>query len=114
MQGRIVIALSFVALKLAAQSPVDAKLAEFRKGIDGIDRQVVELLNQRAAIVERVGNIKKQANLPIAAPAREQQVLDHVAEAAKNGPLPPETLRRIYETILKEMRAWEASRTSPR
>jgi chorismate mutase / prephenate dehydratase len=111
---RIVVALAFVSLRLVAQSPVEAKLAEYRTQIDGIDRQMVELLNKRAAIVERVGSIKKQANLPVALPAREKQVLEHVAEAGKNGPLPPETSRRIYETILQEMRTWEATNTSRR
>jgi chorismate mutase len=45
----------------------------------------------------------------VAAPAREQQVLEHVVEAGKTGPLPPTTIRRIDEVILREMRTWEAT-----
>jgi chorismate mutase/prephenate dehydratase len=97
----------------AAQSPAEPKMAEYRTQIDDIDRQIVDLLNRRAAIVERVGNLKKEAGLPVAVPAREQQVLDRVVEAGKKGPLPPATLRRIYGVILEEMRTWE-SLGSPR
>lgn len=84
-------------------------MEEYRTQIDGIDRQIVELLNQRAAIVHRIGEVKKAAGLAVTAPAREQQVLDHVVEGGKNGPLPPAIVRRIYEVILREMRTWEAA-----
>jgi chorismate mutase len=93
---------------VAAQS-VEAKLAECRKQIDETDRQIVTLLNQRARIVARVGGIKKDANLPVAAPDRERKVLDHIVQVGNAGPLPPETLRRIYATVIQEMRSWEAS-----
>jgi chorismate mutase len=94
----------------AAQTSVKARLDEYRTQIDGVDRQIVELLNKRAAIVRRIGSVKKEAGLAVAAPARERQVLDHVAEVGQAGPLPPEALRRIYELILREMRDWEATR----
>jgi hypothetical protein len=34
-------------------------------------------------------------------------VLDHVVRLGGAGPLPPDRLRRIYETVLQEMRTWE-------
>ncbi len=92
-----------------SQTGVDSRLAGYRAEIDGIDRQIVELLNRRAAVVRRVGDLKKEAGLPVAAPAREQQVLDHAVEAGRGGPLPAAALRRIYQGILNEMRAWEAT-----
>jgi chorismate mutase len=95
------------AMALDAEQSVDAQLAECRKQIDQTDQQIVNLLNQRARIVARVGQIKKQANLPVAAPAREQQVLDHIVQIGNAGPLPPDVLRRIYKTVIQEMRAWE-------
>ena len=94
---------------VAAQTAGGVSLEEYRTQIDGVDRQIVELLNKRAAIVQRIGSIKKEAGLAVAAPAREQLVLEHVVEAGKAGPLPPTTVRRIYEVILREMRTWEAT-----
>jgi len=91
------------------QTPVQARLAEYRTQIDGVDRQIVELLDKRAAIVQKIGSVKKEAGLAVAAPARELQVLDHVVRVGQTGPLPQPALRRIYEVILREMRAWETS-----
>lgn len=113
MIHRIFSTLVLVSSSLVAQSPANPKLAEYRAQIDKIDQQIVELLNQRASVVDRIGVVKKQMNLPIAAPGRERQVLDHVADVGKNGPLPPDAIRRIYEMILQEMRKWEASNHTP-
>jgi chorismate mutase / prephenate dehydratase len=101
-------AMLAVGGSVAAPQSIEAKLAECRKQIDETDRQIVTLLNQRARIVARVGSIKKDANLPIAAPGRERKVLDHIVQVGNGGPLPPETLRRIYATVVQEMRNWEA------
>jgi chorismate mutase len=88
---------------------VDRKLAAYRKQIDTIDRQLVDLLEQRAEVVAEVGTLKRGANLPVTVPAREQQVLDHVVQMGSGGALPPEVLRRIYQTLVTEMRMWEQS-----
>ena len=88
-------------------SEPDARLASCRKQIDDTDQQIVALLNQRARIVAEVGKIKQEAHLPVAAPAREQQVLDHIVQLGGAGPLPPDRLRRIYQTVIQEMRTWE-------
>jgi len=114
MRTRLTLVLTLAVVSLSAQSPVDKQLAECRAEIDTLDRQIVTLLNQRAAVVHRVGVIKKQAELPIAVPAREAQVLDRVTAAGKDGPLPGDVLRRIYSTILLEMRTWEAAEAARR
>jgi chorismate mutase len=88
-------------------SDTETRLAACRKQIDDTDQQIVVLLNQRARIVAEVGKIKHEAHLPVAAPAREQQVLDHVVQMGATGPLPADRLRRIYQTVIQEMRTWE-------
>jgi len=102
-------AMLVIGSSAAAPQSVEARLAECRKQIDDTDQQIVKLLNRRARIVARVGAIKKDAHLPIAAPDRERKVLDHIAQVGSAGPLPPEALRRIYANIIQEMRGWEAS-----
>jgi chorismate mutase len=84
-----------------------AALITVRKHLDEIDQQIVALLNQRARIVAEVGEIKQEAHLPVADPAREQQVLDHMVQLGGAGPLPSDRLRRIYQTVIQEMRTWE-------
>ena len=89
-------------------SDTDIRLASCRKQIDETDQQIVALLNQRARIVAEVGKIKHEAHLPVLAPAREQQVLEHVVQMGSAGPLPSDRLRNIYQIIIREMRIWEA------
>ena len=88
-------------------SDPETRLGACRKQIDETDQQIVALLNQRARIVAEVGKIKREAHLPVAAPAREQQVLDHIVQLGGAGLLPPDRLRRIYQTLIQEMRTWE-------
>jgi chorismate mutase / prephenate dehydratase len=93
------------------QSSVAKELAECRHSIDETDQQIVNLLNQRARIVAQVGEIKQKAQMPVTVPAREKQVLDHVVQMGSGGPLPPDVLRHIYETIVHDMRTWEEALT---
>jgi chorismate mutase len=82
------------------------------KQIDSLDQRIVELFQERARVVEEVGNLKREAHLPVTAPSREQQVVEKAEELAKGGPLPAEAVGRIYQKLVEEMRNWEASTSS--
>ena len=82
--------------------PVSA-LAVCRERIDAVDRRLVELLNERTSIVEDVGRIKKESQLAIYEPKREDQVFHNVT-SNNHGPLPDDALKRIFERIIDEMR----------
>ena len=84
------------------------QLAAYRQQIDSLDQRIVELLQQRARVVEAVGNIKREAHLPVTVPGREQQVIQKAQELAQGGPLPGEAVGRIYQKLVEEMRNWEA------
>ena len=84
------------------------QLATYRQQIDSLDQRIVELLEQRARVVEKVGTIKREAHLPVTVPGREQQVIEKAQELAKGGPLPAEAIGRIYQKLVEEMRNWEA------
>jgi chorismate mutase len=84
------------------------QLATDRQQIDSLDQNIVKLFQQRARLVREVGNIKREAHLPVTVPSREQQVIQKVQEFAKGGPLPPETVGRIYQKLIEEMRNWES------
>ena len=80
-------------------------LAEYRQRIDAIDRRMVGLLEERAKAVRQIGRVKRQRGMPIEAPEREQQVLRNVMAAARS--LPPESVKRVWERILTEMKSIE-------
>jgi len=46
-------------------------------------------------VVQEVGNIKREAHLPVTVPNREQQVIEKAQEFVKGGPLPAEAVGRI-------------------
>jgi chorismate mutase-like protein len=79
-------------------------LEELRERIDVLDRQLVELLNERARAAQMVGHLKAATSLPVYEPNREKLVYANVREANK-GPLPDIELTHIYERIIDVMRA---------
>jgi chorismate mutase len=85
------------------------KLEEFRVVIDQIDRRIVALLNERTEIVECIGRVKRESQMPIYEPRREDQVFANIAEA-NHGPITHEAVRRIFERIIDEMRGIQRAR----
>jgi chorismate mutase-like protein len=79
------------------------RLEEFRVLIDDVDRRIVALLNERTRVVEDIGRTKREAQLPIYEPKREDQVFANVT-GINHGPLTEEAVRRIFERIIDEMR----------
>lgn len=79
-------------------------LEELRLRIDDLDRQLVELLNERARAAQMVGHLKAATSLPVYEPNREKVVYANV-RAANKGPLPDIELTHIYERIIDVMRA---------
>lgn len=78
-------------------TPTD--LAELRQGIDRIDAKLVELLNDRAKLVVKVGEHKRAHGIPVYAPHREAEVLDNVLRA-NTGPLPNRTLEGVFRELM--------------
>jgi len=80
-----------------------AELERCRVLVDDVDRRIVALLNERTRVVENIGRVKRQTNLPIYEPKREDQVFANIS-ASNGGPLTEEAVRRIFERIIDEMR----------
>ena len=81
-------------------------LSDWRRKIDEIDRQLVELLNQRSRCALEIGKIKQAENLPLYQPEREREVLEN-AERINAGPLTDAAIRRLFERIIDEARSAE-------
>jgi chorismate mutase/prephenate dehydratase len=98
----------FLALPWMAAAEDDA-LAEARRRIDGVDRRLVDLLNERARIVDEISRIKKARHLAVSDPRRFQEVVEKAAAYGK-GPLPADSVKRIYQRLVEVMQDWEATR----
>lgn len=87
----------------------NARLAECRRKIDSVDRQIVALLNERTRIVEAIGSIKREFNMPVYEPKREDEVYRNIIDS-NQGPLPPDAVKRIFERVIDEMRTLQKTR----
>ncbi|MSV30250.1 MAG: chorismate mutase [Bryobacterales bacterium] len=79
-------------------------LADCRQRIDVVDRRIVALLNERTRVVQEIGRIKQEFGLPIYEPKREDEVYRNVT-GTNAGPLEPDSVKRIFERIVDEMRS---------
>jgi chorismate mutase-like protein len=87
-------------------------IADWRKKIDELDRQLVDRLSQRAQAAHEIGKLKKAAALPIYEPDRERSVFENVRQL-NQGPLPDRDLLRIYERIIDIMRQIQREEIAP-
>ena len=90
-----------------------AALERFRVDIDEIDRRLIDLLNERTAIVEQIGRVKTEMGMPIYEPKREDQVYRNITSHNK-GPLETEAVKRLFERIIDEMRTLQKVRQKQR
>src|SRR5208337_401121 len=79
-------------------------IEELRMQMDVLDRQLVELISERARVAQMIGHLKADLSLPVYEPDREKIVYANV-RAANKGPLPDIEMTHIYERILDVMRA---------
>jgi len=82
-------------------------LSELRANIDQVDRELLDLLNRRAAFANEVGEIKRDEGSPVYRPEREAQVILNLQEA-NQGPLKPGNVATIWREIMSACRALEA------
>jgi isochorismate pyruvate lyase len=88
----------------------DDPLFFLRREIDRIDVQLVALLAQRFAVVDKVIAVKRQSLLPAAIQARVEQVISHAKSVAADQGAPVLTIERIWTLLVEETIAYEAQR----
>ena len=74
-----------------------------RRKIDGLDRELVRLLNERSVCSMAIGKLKQEIGLGIHDPRREREIVEHIGRESK-GPLSAAALARLFERILDESR----------
>jgi chorismate mutase/prephenate dehydratase len=82
-----------------ADVPPGKEMGEIRLKIDAVDEEIVRLLDRRAWLARRIGEIKHQNGLAAYAPARERVVLDRVA-ALSEGEFPKRGLQAVFREII--------------
>ncbi len=87
-------------------APPHPELLTLRTQIDALDRELLALLNQRAALALQVGEVKKKEGSGAFRPEREAQVIDGL-KASNAGPLASDSVAPIWREIMSACRALE-------
>ena len=75
-------------------------LTHLREGIEGLDRELLDLLRRRMGFSDEVADAKLQAASPFRDRPREEQVLQRVRHLAAEFELDPRQIERLYRVIL--------------
>ncbi len=81
------------------------ELQELRQKIDAIDEEMIRLFCQRMEVSKAIGAYKKERNLPIFVPEREQEKLLDIADRA--GELSDYAVK-LYETVFSLSREYQS------
>ena len=79
------------------------EIGDWRKKIDEMDEQIVQLISKRAEAAKAIGELKRQSTLPVYEPQREKDVFEHV-KRVNPGPLADADMVDIYQRIIDVMR----------
>jgi chorismate mutase len=83
---------------------------DWRKKIDEVDAELIRLLNRRCAYAVEIGKLKRQLNLALITPEREEGVIANVLQH-NQGPLDEAAIRRLFTRILEESRRIQMTNT---
>lgn len=76
-------------------------LKELRDKLSALDRDLLELVAQRQAMVERIGEVKQQGGQPTRNFAREKQVIDMARTHAVDLGIPPDLAETLMELLIR-------------
>ncbi len=77
------------------------EMVKLRNHIDGLDDQILTLLEKRVTLAKRIALVKTKSGIPIRDEQREKELLERVASQAESLGLNPELTRRIFREIIE-------------
>ncbi|TBL70266.1 bifunctional 3-deoxy-7-phosphoheptulonate synthase/chorismate mutase [Paenibacillus thalictri] len=78
----------------------ELNLEQLRSRLDGINCNLLELLSERAQIVQEIGHLKETQGVPKFDPVREKHMLEQLV-ASNKGPFDDETVRCLFKQIFQ-------------
>ena len=83
-----------------------SKLDRLRKQIDALDRRMVELLDRRASLARKIGEVKRQQGMDCYDPARQKTILNRAIEGG-SGSFPRTGIKAVFTEIMSHCLALE-------
>lgn len=87
-------------------------IADWRRKIDELDRELVRLVNERAHCAMEIGRLKQGLAMPVYEPDREKIIFENIAQL-NQGPLSQIQLRQVYERLIDVMRQLQRDEMAP-
>ncbi|WP_059103777.1 bifunctional 3-deoxy-7-phosphoheptulonate synthase/chorismate mutase [Shouchella shacheensis] len=76
------------------------QLDQLRNQLDEVNLSLLETINERARLVKKIGDLKREQGVTRFDPVRERKMLDHIAEN-NEGPFETATLQHLFKQIFK-------------
>ncbi|HLR62546.1 MAG TPA: bifunctional 3-deoxy-7-phosphoheptulonate synthase/chorismate mutase [Lentibacillus sp.] len=76
------------------------ELEQLRQQLDGVNNELLDLINQRAEIVQQIGQVKEKQSINRFDPVRERKMLNELTQK-NNGPFENSTIEHIFKEIFK-------------
>lgn len=84
--------------------PGNESLETLRRRIDEIDLGIIKLLAERQTEVDRMVSLKKDHNLPVHHPAREENMISERRSLGSNMGLDPDHIEELFRAIMRRSR----------
>ena len=78
-------------------------LEKLRSRIDELDSELLELMNERAKCVIKIGKIKQKEKKGVLVPLREKELLDHLRTVNK-GPMTDTMVIYLFQQIIDTLK----------
>ncbi len=88
-------------------------LEEIRTRIDDVDRRLMSLLAERAALVGEVVHYKRAHHMPVVDRAREDRMLERIADLATAHGVDPRVAQQVLRTIIDGFTLLEVEELGP-
>ena len=82
-------------------SPEEMTLDQLREEIEGIDRELVELIARRTYVAYTIAQVKDQRGLPTVDEGQEQRVMDRAGENAERFDVDANLVKAIFRLLIE-------------
>lgn len=79
---------------------MNEQLEEYRKQIDALDIELIDVLARRIDVVRKVGDLKAVTDIAVVQPTRAQAVKDRAAEMGVSKGLDETFVRKLYDLMI--------------
>ena len=77
-------------------------LEDLRKQLDQMNLELIDLIKRRTAIIQQVALVKKEQNLPIFDPEREEELKGKIRSLAEKQGIKGTLLEDILELLIED------------